>query len=208
MVRKMQKGERRVKLVYQVFLVFFILTNTSFFAQNADLSMLKSINAKEMPVWDKTMKGVSFSVYPVMPASVIGIWSHGYFTKNEVMTRNAYKSALSIGLAIGLTTGLKYAVNRTRPFTDYPDDIVKRDEVGPYSFPSGHTTAAFATATAMSLSYKKWYVTVPSYIYAGFVGYSRMRLGVHYPSDVLGGAIIGIGAGFLTWQLDKAINGK
>lgn len=204
----MQKGERTVRSFHSIILAIIILITTSVVSQNADINMLRSINAKEMPVWDRTMKGVSFSVYPVMPGSVIGIWSHGYFTKNEVMTRNAYKSALSIGLALGLTTGLKYAVNRTRPFADYPDDIVRRDEVGPYSFPSGHSTAAFATATAMSLSYKKWYVTVPSYLYAGFVGYSRMRLGVHYPSDVLGGAIIGIGAGFLTWQLDKAINGK
>lgn len=161
-----------------------------------------------MPTWDKTMKGVSFSVYPAMPATVIGIWSHGYFTKDETMMRNGYKSAISIAFAVGMSTGLKYAINRKRPFTQYPNDIIKRDDVGPYSFPSGHTTAAFATATALSLSYKKWYVALPAYTYAGFVGYSRMRLGVHYPTDVLGGIIVGIGAGFLTWQLDKVINGK
>lgn len=161
-----------------------------------------------MKTWDKTMKGVSFSVYPAMPVSVIGIWSHGYFSKNEVMMRNGYKSAITIALAVGVSTGLKYAINRKRPFAAYPNDIIRRDDVGPYSFPSGHTTAAFATATAVSLSYKKWYVALPAYAYAGFVGYSRMRLGVHYPTDVLGGMVIGIGAGFLTWQLDKIINRK
>ena len=161
-----------------------------------------------MPCWDKTMKGISFSIYPVMPVTVIGIWSHGYFTKNKEMMRNGYKSAITIGLALATTSGLKYAVNRTRPFAQYPNDIIQRDKVGPYSFPSGHTTCAFATATAISLSYKKWYVTAPSFLYAGFVGYSRMRLGVHYPSDVLGGALIGIGAGLLTWKLDKLLNKK
>ncbi|MDX2172343.1 MAG: phosphatase PAP2 family protein [Bacteroidota bacterium] len=173
-----------------------------------DYRLLKSINSGEMPCWDKTMKGVSFSVYPIMPLSVIGIWSNGYFTKNEAMMRNGYKSAITIGLALATTTGLKYVVNRTRPFARYPNDIIQRDLVGPYSFPSGHTTAAFATATAISFSYKKWYLVLPSYAYAGFVGYSRMRLGVHYPSDVLGGAIIGIGAGLLTWKLDKLLNKK
>lgn len=154
------------------------------------------------------MKGVSFSIYPAMPLSVVGIWSHGYFTKSTTMMRNGYKSVITIGSALALTTALKYAINRQRPFIKYPNDIVGRDKVGPYSFPSGHTTSAFATATALSLSYNKWYVTVPSYLYAGFVGYSRMRLGVHYPTDVLGGAIIGIGAGLLTWKLDKFINRK
>jgi undecaprenyl-diphosphatase len=124
------------------------------------------------------------------------------------MMRNGYKSAVSIAFAVGVTTGLKYVVNRTRPFTEYPNDIIKRDHAGPYSFPSGHTTAAFATATAVSLSYKKWYVTVPAYAYASLVGYSRMRLGMHYGTDVLGGMLIGIGSGLLTWQLDKAFNKK
>ncbi|MGZ4042748.1 MAG: phosphatase PAP2 family protein [Bacteroidia bacterium] len=162
-----------------------------------------------MPCWDKTMKGVSFSVYPVMPLVAGGVWAHGYAIKDENLMRSGYKSAIAISFAVATSTGLKYLVNRTRPFKEYPGDITQRDmHVGPFSFPSGHTTSAFASATALSLSYKKWYVTVPAYLYAGFVGYSRMRLGVHYPSDVLGGMIIGVGAGLLTWQVDKMINGK
>jgi membrane-associated phospholipid phosphatase len=174
-------------------------------SQNIDLRLLQSINAKEYPTWDVTMKGVSISVYPVMPVTVGSIWVNGYLKKDYELKRNAFKSTASIGLALALTTGLKYVVNRTRPYNDYPNEIIKRDEAGPYSFPSGHTTAAFSTATALSLTYKKWEVIVPSIIYAGFVGYSRMRLGMHYPSDVLGGAVIGIGSGFLVWRLDKFI---
>src|SRR5690606_16926546 len=97
---------------------------------------------------------------------------------------------------------------RPRPFVKYPIDIIKRDHAGKYSFPSGHTSSAFATATILSLSYKKWYVTGPSFLYAGLVGYSRMRLGVHYPTDVLGGLIIGVGAGLLTWKLDQVFFNK
>ncbi len=192
-----------------IILIVVVLSSVCAVAQNSlDYKILKSINASEMPLWDKTMKGVSFSVYPVMPISVVGIFCQGYFNKDDVMMRNGYKSAITIGLALATTSGLKYAFNRPRPFVQYPNDIIQRDKVGPYSFPSGHTTAAFATATAVSLSYKKWYVTLPSYAYASFVGYSRMRLGVHYPSDVLGGMVIGIGAGLLTWQIDKWINAK
>lgn len=192
----------------KIFIFLILFSALRFYSQNLDYKVLKALNQTDMPCWDKTMKGVSFSVYPAMPVSVVGIWTQGYINKDEVMMRNGYKSAASIALAVGLTTGLKYAVNRTRPFTEYPNDIIKRDHAGPYSFPSGHTTAAFATATAVSLSYKKWYVTVPAYTYASLVGYSRMRLGMHYGTDVLGGMIIGIGSGLLTWQLDKAFNKK
>jgi undecaprenyl-diphosphatase len=177
-------------------------------SQSIDLKILKSVNQNEMPCWDKTMRGTSFSIYPIMPTTVIGIWSQGYFTNNKVMMRNAYKSAISIAIAITSTSALKFAINRTRPYNKYPNDIIKRDNAGPYSFPSGHTTAAFATATAMSLSYNKWYITIPSFAYAGFVGYSRMRLGMHYGTDVFGGIIIGVGSGLITWKIDKLLNKK
>lgn len=174
-----------------------------------DVRTLKSINKGNMPMWDKTMLATSASIYGIMPASVLGIWSHGYFTKDKEMMRNGYKSAVTIATALSISTGLKYLINRERPFVTYPNEIIQRDtHVGPFSFPSGHTTSAFATATALSLSYKKWYVTLPSYLYAGLVAYSRMRLGVHYPSDVLVGIAIGTGAGLLTWQLDKVTRKK
>jgi undecaprenyl-diphosphatase len=193
----------------QSFIILVILCFTkNLTSQSIDLKILKSVNQNEMPCWDKTMRGTSFSIYPIMPTTVIGIWSQGYFTNNKVMMRNAYKSAISIAIAITSTSALKFAINRTRPYNKYPNDIIKRDNAGPYSFPSGHTTAAFATATAMCLSYNKWYITIPSFAYAGFVGYSRMRLGMHYGTDVFGGIIIGVGSGLITWKIDKLLNKK
>lgn len=161
-----------------------------------------------MPAWDKTMKGFSFSAYPVGIISPIGILTHGYAKKDKELIRNGYKSAASIVFAMTVSTALKYTIQRERPYHKYPNEIIKRDHSGTYSFPSGHTTAAFATATSLSLTYKKWYVTVPAFAYAGLMGYSRMRLGVHYPSDVLGGMILGLGSGLLTWKVDKLLRKK
>ncbi|MCE3229344.1 MAG: hypothetical protein K0S32_3895 [Bacteroidetes bacterium] len=195
-------------MIQKLFLIFLFFT-LGVRSQNLDFRIVRDLNKPIMPLWDKTMMGVSHSVYGAMPVVAGGVWLDGYIHKDEAMMRNGYKSAIAITFAVATSTGLKYLVNRKRPFAQYPGEITQRDShVGPFSFPSGHTTSAFASATALSLSYKKWYVTVPAYIYAGFVGYSRMRLGVHYPTDLLGGIIIGVGAGFLTWQLDKAINGK
>ncbi|MEI6020011.1 MAG: phosphatase PAP2 family protein [Bacteroidota bacterium] len=173
-------------------------------AQKIDLHILTSINSGTYKTWDKLMLGTSQSVYGLMPLSFASSMASAYYQHDEKQIRNAWRSGANLLLAGGITTGLKYVVNRPRPFITYPNDIKQRDKgVGPYSFPSGHTTFAFAMATNLSLSYKKWYITVPAYAYASLVGYSRMRLGVHYPSDVLCGALIGIGSGFLVWRLDE-----
>ncbi|HEU4718905.1 MAG TPA: phosphatase PAP2 family protein, partial [Bacteroidia bacterium] len=103
--------------------------------------------------------------------------------------------------------GLKYTVNRPRPFVTYPD-IIKKTKAGSKSFPSGHTSSAFALATSVSLAYPKWYVIAPSYAWACAVGYSRMRLGAHYPSDVAAGALIGAGCAWGCWWLNKKIQEK
>lgn len=161
-----------------------------------------------MPVWDKGMKGLSNTVNPLIPVTVLGIWANGYFTKDKAMMRNGYKSAITIGFAALMSSGLKISINRVRPAKKYPGEIIQRVHAGRYSFPSGHTTSAFAMATSLALSCQKWYVAVPAYLYAGMVGYSRMRLGVHFPTDVLGGMVLGIGSGLLVWQLDKLINKK
>jgi membrane-associated phospholipid phosphatase len=189
-------------------LFFILLITFNSFSQNAEVRFLKTLNAQEMPMWDKTMEGVSFSVYPAMPLTAGGVLFAGYYTKDQEMIRNGYKSFLAIGLANGISYGLKVAIKRDRPFVTHPEDIKQRTHVGPLSFPSGHTAAAFSTATALTLSTKKWQIAVPAYAYAGLLGYSRMRLGVHYPSDLLGGIVIGIGSGLLTWQIDKWIRGS
>lgn len=60
-----------------------------------------------------------------------------------------------------------------------------------YSFPSGHTSSSFAAATAILLN-KKWKVGVPAFVLAILIGFSRNYLMVHYPTDVLFGALMGM----------------
>lgn len=101
-----------------------------------------------------------------------------------------------------VTFGLKYTFRRQRPFTTEPF-IQPASSGGSPSFPSGHTSEAFATATSLYMSYPKWYVAVPAFAWAGTVGYSRMYLGVHYPSDVLAGAVVGAGSAWLMHKANK-----
>ncbi len=128
----------------------------------------------------------------------------GLIKNDDIMFRNAIVTIGSTVANVVITNALKYSVNRDRPFEDFPDIIKKSDPHGA-SFPSGHTSNAFATATSISLAYPEWYVIIPSYAYAGTVAYSRMHLGVHYPSDVLAGALIGAGSAYLTFKVNKML---
>jgi undecaprenyl-diphosphatase len=84
---------------------------------------------------------------------------------------------------------LKLCVGRTRPYLVIPGARLSAHPLRDRSFPSGHTTAAFTLATSLSLAYPPLaYICFPL---ALLVGLSRIYLGLHYPSDVLIGAVLG-----------------
>ena len=103
---------------------------------------------------------------------------------------------------------MKQVFKRERPFVTIRN--VSYDKYNSptdrYSFPSGHTATAFSMATSLTLRYPdKPVIIAMSYLYAAIIGYGRMYLGVHYPSDVIGGMIIGSGSAALIYSLRKEI---
>ena len=68
---------------------------------------------------------------------------------------------------------------------------------GDYGFVSSHAANMFATATFVSLFFARKWLTIAMFAWAVLVAYSRMYLGVHYPLDLLGGALLGACIGFL-----------
>jgi undecaprenyl-diphosphatase len=102
---------------------------------------------------------------------------------------------VSVATTYLLNLAIKQLVKRPRPFLTDPR-LVPVYRPGEYSFPSGHTSSTFSVVTSLSRCYPKWYVIAPSFLWAAGVGYSRMYLGVHYPTDVTGGAVLGAGTAF------------
>lgn len=110
--------------------------------------------------------------------------------------------AISLGLTLGVTYAissvLKWLVGRIRPFHALPDIKMLYGWPTDPSFPSGHAAGNFALAgfmiglARMDGSHPRTRIAaIGLTIYAGLVAYSRMYLGAHYPTDVLGGALIG-----------------
>lgn len=172
------------------------------FAQNIDVDILNSINPENpnSQYWRQT----SNSVYWVGAALPAGTLIYGLISGDEKAKHTSYDLFISLGANILITDVFKKTFNRTRPAEEYPGIIFSSPSNG-MSFPSGHTSLAFATATTLSLQFKKWYIVVPAYAWAGSVAYSRMYLGKHYPSDIVGGALVGVGSGFASHWLNRKL---
>jgi len=175
------------------------------FSQNIDIRLLRSINTSETLASDSFFRFVSNSEIYIALGIPSGMAAKSLITNDKELLRRSCVVFATAALTSVITTTLKYTVNRERPFITYPD-ISKKSRAGSPSFPSGHTSNAFATATSLSLAYPKWYIIAPAYTWAGTVAYSRMNLGVHYPSDVLAGAIIGAGCAWLTYEVNRKLN--
>jgi len=111
-------------------------------------------------------------------------------------------AALMITFSDQLSNLLKSTVMRPRPCRD-PDighlvHLVKDHCGGAYGFVSAHAANSFALATFVSMLYRKHWVIAGMVCWAAMVSYSRVYLGVHYPGDILGGALLGA---FVAWVL-------
>lgn len=86
---------------------------------------------------------------------------------------------------------IKNIVQRPRPYVTFTDLQIIIPQPSEFSFPSGHTSSSFASAAVFYRHLPKKF-GVPAVILAALIGFSRLYVGVHYPTDVLAGAVMGI----------------
>lgn len=118
-------------------------------------------------------------------------------------------AAMGVALLLGFLTGnilLKNIIARTRPFLWDPSIVLLIEKPLEYSFPSGHTLASFECATAIFCYHHKW--GTAAFVFAALIAFSRLYLQVHYPTDVLGGALLGALWGYIGYRIVEAITKK
>lgn len=160
-----------------------------------DLHILQHIALTRTPAQTKAQRILSNANNYVNIAIPAGLLTAGIINDNKDMRQNALYIATSAASTALLNAGIKLLTKRPRPFRAYPG-FTAVYEARSTSFPSGHTSLSFSSAVAVSRAYPKWYVIAPSLLWASAVGYSRMYLGVHNPSDVTAGAVLGTGVAF------------
>ena len=169
-----------------------------------DYRVLKTLQDSRTPSCNTFWVTVSntFVLSPMVPLSLgVGSWVASDPQMKQALFANASEVGGAWLLNAGLTMGLKYLVGRPRPWVAYEGNLVCLQTVGSPSFPSGHTSFAFTAATSLSLLYPRWYVIAPAYLWASAVGFSRLYVGAHFPSDVFAGALIGTCSALLVHML-------
>lgn len=167
---------------------------------NWEINILKELSKIHNPILDKIMTLMSYLGSGGIIFIIIGI----FFILREKDRKLGFTIALSLLLCGALGNGvLKPLVGRVRPFIALDIPIIINPPSGA-SFPSGHTYSAFATAMSVYL-YKKDLGKF-LFLFAILMGFSRMYLYVHYPTDVLAGAVLGIIIGIISKKLiDKTV---
>lgn len=186
--------------------ILFVLLPGFCFAQNWDIDLLKHINLHRDRSLDMAFQIVTDYAAPLAYSLPVFLYLLSIVKKSSVLKQKSIFMIQAALMTLLIVTMLKYVVNRPRPFVTYPF-IQKITSGGSPSFPSGHTADAFVIAVSATLLFSKnWKFILPVWVWAFAVAYSRMALGVHYPSDVLGSMCIGAATAIFLFQFFKKRN--
>jgi membrane-associated phospholipid phosphatase len=176
-----------------------------------DIRLLRAIYDIDDPAFTATMRAANWSSYKVFLTAAPALWLGTFALDDARNFKSAYLLTVTEASTVGVVFALKNVVRRPRPYALVPGIAPRaRSHQGektfdPFSFPSGHAAVAFAIATSLSVSYPEWYVIAPSALWATAVSLSRSWLGVHYPTDIGIGAVLGAGVALSVHALGDLI---
>ena len=155
-----------------------------------------AVNGMGVPAMDWFFRGITWLGHGVVLALLV-LGPMLLFDRPN-LRRHALAMVLSVAVGALAVEGVKWAVDRDRPARHFMAAEIRGeasvrmpdDQLFDHSFPSGHSQSAFGTATYVALLYPRW--SIPVSIAAALVAFSRVYLGVHFPSDALVGALFGI----------------
>ena len=165
-----------------------------------DFQIYKAIDAKGPDFLHSIFKFFATDAVVLIVIGVALLFLIPWRVRRADRSRAAVAATAAAGLALLIAQPIANAIDRARPFVDHPTQshLLVGRSTDP-SFPSDHATGAFAIAVAIWL-YDRTIGTV--FLVIGvLVGFARVYVGVHYPGDVLGGAILGAAVALvLRWK--------
>jgi membrane-associated phospholipid phosphatase len=164
----------------------FALGTTAF-----DRSIRDSVQAHRSAKLDRFSRGFQHMGSDYSFVVLAGFEGY-HFLADDRRSQTVFIDGLAASLIANeiIVPALKYSVGRVRP-SDTANPYRFRPFTNHNSFPSGHTTQAFAVATVIASHYPRWWVKVLAFGSAGLVGYCRVEQNSHFTSDVVAGALIG-----------------
>lgn len=193
-----------------LYIVICIIVCTNTNAQNdpnnIDVKFFRSINNSRSDIQTSIANAVGYSVYPTAAGLPLGLITYGIISDQQYEEDSGFLLAASEIFSIAIYMPMKQIFKRQRPYNQLENVHTGHFWTGSsYSFPSGHSTIAANIATLLFLRYPKPIVYIPLFTWAVVAGYSRVYHGLHYPSDVIAGKMIGIGSGLLIYHCGKKL---
>lgn len=169
-----------------VYFASFVVLNLS--VQNWDVNTLHRINSWDSKFIRNYNKIISRSEPYVAVGVPVAMAIAAWIKQDKGLLKDAVYIGTSVAGTFVVSYGLKYLVDRARPYDTYPDRVHPYSYEDSPSFPSSHTSTAFALATSLCVKYPKWYVIAPSALWACSVGVSRMNEGGALSVGYIGGS--------------------
>jgi len=146
--------------------------------------------------WDALMRDVATWSVPVFIA-IVAVWFLvGWVRGLPGERRGALTALIAAGGALLVNQVISHLWERARPADAHPGHVhLLLSPTGDPSFPSDHAAAAFAIAAVLVLAHRR--LGIAALVLAGLVGVARVYAGAHYPGDILGGAVVGVGVAFV-----------
>lgn len=151
-----------------------------------DAQILLWIQAHRVPALNPVMVGITL----LGSGGIVWIAILLLLLIRKDTRRYGLTGAVSLGVGFAVYFILNHIVQRTRPFIAVKGLALLGSKPLGYSFPSGHTTTAFAVAVVLFLCLPGKF-GIPALVLAALISLSRLYIGVHYPTDVLAGFLIG-----------------
>jgi undecaprenyl-diphosphatase len=168
-----------------------------------EAAMVRSVQSEVS--FHEASRTVSSALVPVVISVPVGLFAAGHAMDNEYHAVSGVVLLSAQAITLGATFALKELIGRPRPWRAHPDCIYPGSMDDEFSFPSGHSSSAATLATYLSLRYPQWYVVAPAVLFTGYTWYARMNLGVHYPTDIIAGAILGAAVGYGAYRLTESL---